>query len=156
MVATIHRAPLLKRLFDDTVQRKADVMKTPLPARLIRALAFAGAISSSSAGTAAACSHDHLRIEKQAVSVTLCPGIPRIADGTVRLPLQLRLDGRPASLNERLLLRYPQLAPHPRAVDDVDLTPLGIAKTLHLSLIPHGNEISIEHAVLLPGPILLR
>lgn len=131
-------------------------MKSGLSTRLIGALAFVGAISSSSAGTAAACSHDRLRIEKQSIGITLCPGTPSIVDGTVRLPSQLRLDLRKASLDRSLLLRYPPLTPHPRAVVDVDLTPLGIAKTLHLSLVPHGDEISIEHAVLLPGPVLLR
>jgi hypothetical protein len=131
-------------------------MKTGLPACLVGALAFASAISSSSAGTAVACNHDRLRIEKQVIGVTLCPETPKIADGTVRLALQIRLDGPKASLDEKLLLRYPELAPHPRAVADVDLKPLGIAKTLHLSLVPRGNDISIEHAVLLPGPTLLR
>jgi len=55
-----------------------------------------------------------------------------------------------------LSLRFPALAPTPRAVEDIDLSPLGIAKTLHLTLMPHGNDVEIEHALLLPGPTLIR
>ncbi len=38
-----------------------------------------------------------------------------------------------------------------RAVDDVDLAPIGIARTLHITLAYRAGAVILEHALALPG-----
>lgn len=119
-------------------------------------LVFAGAVFSSSAQAFAACSQDRLIIDGQAITTTLCSGQASVVAGTQRLPLKVHFAGRKGSLDQNFTLRFPALAPTPRAVEDVDLAPLGIDKTLHLSLLRHDGVVEIDHALLLPGPTVIR
>jgi thiamine monophosphate kinase len=43
-----------------------------------------------------------------------------------------------------------------RAVDDVPLADLGSAKVLHLTIAYRGSEAVLEHALLLPGAVVLK
>jgi hypothetical protein len=43
-----------------------------------------------------------------------------------------------------------------RAVDDVPLTELGSNKQLHLTIAYRPGEASLEHALLLPGAVVLK
>ncbi len=43
-----------------------------------------------------------------------------------------------------------------RAIDDVDLAPLAIARTLHLTLAYRAGRVTLEHALALPGAIPVK
>jgi hypothetical protein len=43
-----------------------------------------------------------------------------------------------------------------RTVDDVPLADLGSAKQLHLTIAYRGGEATLEHALLLPGAVVLK
>lgn len=43
-----------------------------------------------------------------------------------------------------------------RTIDDVDLTPLGVKRSLHMTLAYHGGTVELEHALALPGAIPLK
>ena len=43
-----------------------------------------------------------------------------------------------------------------RAVDDVPLTDLGSNKQLHLTIAYRNGEATLEHALLLPGAVVLK
>ena len=119
-------------------------------------LAFASALFSSSAQASAACSHDRLVVDGQVITTTLCAGESSVAAGTQRLPLQAHFTGAKGSLDQSFVLRFPALTPTPRAVEDIDLSSLGIPKTLHISVHPHNGSVEIDHALLLPGPTVIR
>ena len=43
-----------------------------------------------------------------------------------------------------------------RTIDDVDLTPLGLRGTLHMTLVYRRGSVELEHALALPGAIPVK
>jgi hypothetical protein len=122
------------------------------------------------AGTGAApaatppCSSDAFSIDGSSVAVVVCVTVAAPAaahrDSSVKPP--------PAFLEETLtvkgeppLVRSLALDAAPtddasRSIDDVPLAKLGLARTLHLTIVVRNAGVRLEHVLLVPGAVTLK
>jgi len=98
------------------------------------------------------CTHDTLTIEGTPTAASFCVSGPPAAQvtvtetfvrGTQRLTRPLTIDVVPG-------------ASVTRAVDDVPLGELGSNEQLHLTIAYRGGVATLEHALLLPGALVLK
>src|SRR5579875_990719 len=92
------------------------------------------------------CSHDVFPIGGQAVVVTAC-GAAR--NGTVAVSESVR--GASSTVAHSTAMSLLAGASVARTVDDIPLQPLGLPYTLHLTLAYRDGQMTVEHALLLPG-----
>jgi hypothetical protein len=98
------------------------------------------------------CSHDTFSIGSRAVSVSACAPVG-VTSGDVTVSETI---AGGTSIGHETAIHVLAGAAVSRAVDDVDLAPLGLASTLHLTLAYADGKVSVEHALLLPGAIPLK
>jgi hypothetical protein len=106
----------------------------------------------------APCSHDTLTVDGTPIAVTLCatPQPPRDAGRSIPVTVDESFRTSRAGFTRSALLEFLAGSDVSRTIDDVPLAPLGITKTLHLTLSYRGGLVRIEHALLLPGAIPLK
>jgi len=102
---------------------------------------------------ASRCTHDAFPVGGQSVTVTVCAGAP---DGGRTVAVAETFKTATASFNHSGSIAVLPGAAASRGVEDVALTPLGLAYTLHLTLAYRDATVSVEHALLLPGAIPLK
>jgi hypothetical protein len=108
------------------------------------------------------CSRDALVVDGTTVGVVLCPG-------TEAQPRRARADGQgggvtivetfsstAGAFSRTSSLEMVDASGPARAIDDVPLERLGIAKTLHLTIAYRGGAARLEHAMLIPGALTLK
>jgi len=103
------------------------------------------------------CSRDELRIRGTAVAVDLCAAAAPVAAGsvvTMRLTTTYASGGH--SFTHASDVRFISGAGPARALESVDLQPVGVTGILHLTLLYAGNLVTIEHAMLTPGALTIR
>jgi len=115
-------------------------------AALIAASGIAGA------QPAAHCSHESFPVDGSPLAVTLCAP----PDATSPLALTETLARGSASFERTLTIDVVRGASVTRAVDEIPLDPLGSAKHLHLTIAYRDGNATIEHALLLPGALVLK
>jgi hypothetical protein len=98
------------------------------------------------------CTHDSLTVDAAAVLATFCVSGPAAARVTVTETF-VRGTQR---LTRPLAIDIVHGATVTRAVDDVPLTDLGSSKQLHLTIAYRSGEAVLEHALLLPGAVVLK
>ena len=103
------------------------------------------------ASAASACSNDAFSIDGKALSIQICDADGRGAEGTLEETLSVL--GRTPLVHA---VTYRRVEGTSRTIDDVALGPLGIAKTLHVTMAVRGGNVRLEHALLIPGAIPLR
>ena len=121
----------------------------------VATLALAGTVSTLTAASAQPsqkCSRESFPVGGQAVAVTVCAGAP---EGRT-LAVTETIRGASTSFTHNASIDVLPGAGVSRTVDDVSLTPLNLPYTLHLTLAYHGGEVTIEHALLLPGAVPLK
>jgi len=115
-------------------------------AALIAASGIAGA------QPAARCSHESFPVDGSPLAVTLCAP----PDVTSPLALTETLARGSASFERTLTIDVVRGASVTRAVDEIPLDPLGSTKHLHLTIAYRDGNATIEHALLLPGALVLK
>jgi len=119
---------------------------------------FVAVISLLAASTAAAtaeparCATDTFPIGGQPVSVTVCTAP---AEGASAALTETVKSGTKSFSHATSIDVLPGAAVS-RSVDDLSLSPLSLAYTLHLTLAYRSGGASIEHALLLPGAVPLK
>ncbi len=123
---------------------------------LLRYAAIAGLIATLGlpAGAAAGrCTHDVLTIDGVPVTAAFCIPAEAAAPSvsvTETFAAQSKVLDRTASLT---IVPGAQVS---RAIDDVDLAPLGLKRTLHMTLAYRAGTVVLEHALALPGAIPVK
>ena len=98
------------------------------------------------------CTHDTLAIDGVPTAATFCvSGAP-----APRVTVTETFVRGTAHLTRPLTIDVVNGASVTRAVDDVPLTDLGSAKQLHLTIAYRSGEAVLEHALLLPGALVLK
>jgi hypothetical protein len=115
------------------------------------------AVLVASAGIAAAqsgdaCTHDSFPVDGTPVAVTLCAS-PASANAVA---IAETLTRGSATFNRSLSVEVVRGASVTRTVDDVPLGALGSTKLLHLTIAYRDGKAAIEHALLLPGAVVLK
>jgi len=109
------------------------------------------------------CTRDTLMVDGSPVDVTLCA--PDVA-GRKNAPAG---EARPAgvtitesfaangsSFSQSAAVDFLGRRARGRTIDDVPLAKLGIAKTLHLTIVYREGAAHLEHAMLIPGAVTLK
>lgn len=125
------------------------------------AIGLLGAIVGAPLGASAqgsGCSHDLLHVAGAAVSVTLCPGAERSAvpGNTEKIPLTGTFASGGKTFSRTVTLEFMKRHEASRSLDDVSLEPLGISKTLHLTIAYQAGTVRLDHALLIPGAVTLK
>jgi hypothetical protein len=98
------------------------------------------------------CTHDSLAVDGTPIAATFCVAGPAAAHVMVT---ETFVRGA-QRLTRPLTIDVVHGASVTRTVDDVPLTDLGSSKQLHLTLAYRGGEAVLEHALLLPGALVLK
>jgi thiamine monophosphate kinase len=123
---------------------------------LARSLAGTTAAFLAAGATALAqgenCTHDLLTIDGTPTAATFCVAGPPAAHVTVT---ETFVRGA-KRLARPLTIDVVNGATVTRAVDDVPLADLGSDKQLHLTIAYRAGSVVLEHALLLPGAVVLK
>lgn len=91
------------------------------------------------------------------VAVTYClAGAPQRAGSETILPISGTFAARGGSLDHQTSMRFVQGEGPTRTLDNVDLAPLGMTGTLHLTLLYSGGTVRVESALLTPGAVVVK
>jgi hypothetical protein len=104
------------------------------------------------AQTSDRCTHDTLVVDATPVAATFCTSGPPQGQVTVA---ETFVRGS-QSFSRPLAIDLIDGAPVTRAIDDVPLTEFGSPKQLHLTIAYQNGTATLEHALLLPGAIVLK
>jgi hypothetical protein len=116
----------------------------------IAAIAFAATVGI--AGAQDRCSRETFTVDGAPVIVTLC-----VAPGAqTPVPVAASFSRGTASFNHTVPVTIVSGAAVSRAVDDVALDALGVNKRLHLTIAYRNGEAAVEHAMLVPGAVVLK
>ncbi|HEV8023182.1 MAG TPA: hypothetical protein VGP41_18045 [Candidatus Lustribacter sp.] len=98
------------------------------------------------------CTHDTLTVDGGPVAATFC-----VAAGApaARVTVNETFERGGKQFSRPLTIDVVSGASVTRAVDDVPLTDLGSDKTLHLTVAYRPGSAVLEHALLLPGAVVL-
>lgn len=114
------------------------------------------------AASAASCTADAFTVDRTALTVTVCTIERRapahgkaaaISEGALQETLAVK--GRAPVTRTVTYTRLPS-EETARTIDDVPLQPLGISKTLHVTLAIRGGTARVEHALVIPGAVVLK
>ena len=98
------------------------------------------------------CIHESLSVDGAPIAATFC--VPTAPAAKVTVAETFARGAQ--SLTRSLPLEVVNGATVTRAIDDVPLTELGSTKLLHLTLAYRNGAIALEHALLLPGAVVLK
>jgi hypothetical protein len=98
------------------------------------------------------CTHDSLTIDGVPTAATFCVSGPAAGRVTVT---ETFVRGT-QHLSRPLTIDVVNGATVTRTVDDVPLADLGSTKQLHLTIAYRSGEATLEHALLLPGAVVLK
>jgi hypothetical protein len=125
-----------------------------LIAGLVVSASVATAISPARAA-APACSSDAFVVDGTPLTVEICA--PSEGPVGAKLTLTERFTAKGQTPFERpLVIDVLAKAETSRTIDDVPLAKLGLAKTLHLTVVYRPGSARLEHALLIPGAIALK
>jgi hypothetical protein len=124
---------------------------------LVRSLTGTTVAFLAAAGTVLAqggdrCSSDMLTVDGEALNVTFCiAGAP-----AQHVAVEETFARGSQTFSRPLAIDVVNGATVTRAIDDVPLTALGSNKQLHLTIAYQGGMATLEHALLLPGAVVLK
>jgi hypothetical protein len=98
------------------------------------------------------CTHDVLTVDGDSINASFCIAGPAAQHVVVNETFTRGTQ----TFSRPLTIDVVSGAAVTRAIDDVQLTPLGSNKQLHLTLAYQAGSASLEHALLLPGALVLK
>ena len=129
-------------------------MKRALVVLLLLALCAGPALPAQASSH---CATRAASIEGSAVEITLCAGashaVSSAAGKVVTVDLEQQFKAPKGSFAQTGPVEFLAGAAVSRAILDVAIDKLGIAKTLHMTLTLKDGRVTLEHAMLLPGAI---
>jgi len=98
------------------------------------------------------CTHDSFAIDGVPTAATFCvAGAP-----AARVTVAETFVRGSQKMTRALTIDVVSGAAVTRTVDDVPLSEIGSSKVLHLTIAYHSGEATLEHALLLPGAVVLK
>jgi hypothetical protein len=138
-------------------------MKRRSRARVLAVLASVLACSPAAASAAEGCSSDSFVVDGAQLSVAVCATVPPapLLKGAPppkagSIALVETFSTKTASFSRTTVLDPLSGNDFSRTIDDVSLAPLGVAKTLHMTIAYKAGTARLEHALLVPGAIALK
>jgi hypothetical protein len=111
-------------------------------------LALVASLALPAAAQGDRCTHAALRVDGTAVAAAFC--VPATPGGSsVNVTETFVVGGK--TVTHVVTLAIVAGARISRTIDDVDLSPLGIARSLHATLAYADGFVKLEHALALPG-----
>jgi hypothetical protein len=123
--------------------------------RLLWALGFI-ATSVLPAAAAERCSHDAVTLRGVPVTIGFCIVGSSTSSAVTTVAVQATYSSKSASFSQHSNVRFITGEGPARALESIDLGPLGIVGVLHMTLLYDGNEVTMEHALLTPGAIAVK
>jgi hypothetical protein len=123
--------------------------------RLLWGLGLA-AFSVLPAGAAVQCSRDAVTLRGVPVAIGFCVVGTTTSSAVATVVVEATYSSKTASFSQRSSVRFITGEGPARALESIDLTPLGIQGVLHMTLLYDGNEVTMEHALLTPGAIAVK
>lgn len=128
-------------------------MKPSLPSALVLALT----LLPLGAGAQSHCSRETLSVRGTPLTVTYCvASAPANVAGEASLPVTGSYAARGSSFSRTTTLRFVEGEGPARTIENVDLSPLGLTGTLHLTLLYSGGTVRVETALLTPGAVVIK
>lgn len=125
--------------------------------RFLLGTAIAAVAALGPAGAQDHCSHETVTVRGVPLSVGFCiAGAPVTAHSVATVALEATYASKSSSFVQRSSVRFITGEGPARALESIDLRPLGINGTLHMTLLYSGNEVTMEHALLTPGAITVK
>jgi len=125
----------------------------------LAALGLALAVVPAAAGAQGnRCTKETLPVRGTAVTISYCvTGSPSKAAGSELLvPVTASYASSGGAFSESPTLHFIAAEGPSRVIEDVDLSKLGTAGTLHLTLVYKSGAVSIESAMLTPGAVTIK
>jgi len=123
-------------------------------------LAVAALLAAPAVAQPDGCSRDTLMVDGTAVDVTLCaPDVAPRKTGEPKPPgvtITESFSTPGGAFSQSTVVDFPGRRARGRTIDDVPLAKLGIAKTLHLTIVYREGAAHLEHALLIPGAVSLK
>lgn len=123
---------------------------------LLALLAFAAIVPGTTRlAQAAGCSASTLTVGAVPVSIELCPTSAAPGHGATQtgVPMLERISANGHSFVRSVVFRFLAGDPSSRVIDDLDLAPLGLQGTLHLTILRENGQPRIVRALLTPGAL---
>jgi hypothetical protein len=124
------------------------------------ALALALSFGTAAAATPETCSSDAFAIDGSQVAVQTCAAGPAAKAPATPKPgsasIVQTFSSHGASFSQTTSVEYLPGSEVSRTIADVSLAPLGIAKTLHMTIAYKPGSAKVERALLVPGAIVLK
>jgi hypothetical protein len=108
------------------------------------------------AGAQDRCSHETFAIRGTPVAIALCILSESRAGNVTTIDVASTYGTRDASFTQRSTLRFIDGEGPARALESVSLSQIGVAGTLHMTLLYNGSDVSVEHALLTPGAVTIK
>ena len=99
------------------------------------------------------CTHDILGVDGITVGATFCV---RAGGAVPNVSVTETFTARGKTLEKTTPLAVVTGARTSRTIDDVDLTPIGPKRSLHMTLAYRAGSVVLEHALALPGAIPVK
>jgi hypothetical protein len=125
----------------------------------MRFLLLAAALLAMSGPVAAQdrCSHETLAILGTPVTVSLCLAATPVVSGSIMTAtIAATYAGANSTFTQNTSVRFVDGEGPARALESVDLHPLGLMGTLHMTLLYADGLVTIEHAMLTPGAVRVK
>jgi hypothetical protein len=100
------------------------------------------------------CSHDSFNIDGTQVAAILCA--PAQAKPAGAVSVNATFSTKTANFNKSISLDVLPGQPQSRGIEEVSLAPLGLAHSLYMTVTYGAGKVTLAHAVLLPGAVILK
>jgi hypothetical protein len=103
------------------------------------------------------CSRETLGVRGTPVTISYCvAGVPQRSGSETALAVAATYSAPAGQFNRNTTMRFVEGEGPSRILENVDLAPLGITGTLHLTLTYGAGTVRIESALLTPGAIVVK
>jgi hypothetical protein len=102
------------------------------------------------------CSRDAVTLRGVPVSIGFCIVAKTASSAVSTVVVEATYSSKTASFSQRSSVRFITGEGPARALESIDLAPLGITGVLHMTLLYDGNDVTMEHALLTPGAIAVK
>lgn len=103
------------------------------------------------------CSRETLPVRGTPVTITYCvAGAPERAGGETSVAVSGSYEAPGGRFSRATTMHFVAGEGPARTLENVDLAPLGLAGTLHLTLLYSGGTVRVETALLTPGAVVVK
>jgi hypothetical protein len=100
------------------------------------------------------CSRDSFNIDGTQVAAVLCA--PAQAKPAGAVSVNATFSTKSTNFNKTISLEVVPGQPLSRGIEEIALAPLGLQRSLYITVQYSGGKVTLAHAVLLPGAVTLK